>query len=101
MIWDRWYVQPWAWLWSELERHRLGPRRLVVQQLVTWVAPWAVVGALLAGGAGAEAGWIWGAISAVGIMRSIRSARIRWARQHGWETLYWVPASWRVWTETA
>ena len=55
-VWDRWYLQPWAWLWSELERHRLGPGRLLAQQLVTWVGPWAALGVLVGGWAGAEAG---------------------------------------------
>jgi len=101
VIWDRWYMQPWAWIWSELERLRLGPGRLLAQQLVTWVVPWAALGALAFGWFGAEAGWIGGALTMVGIPRAVRAARIRLARRHGWEAVYWVPASWRVWTETA
>jgi len=68
---------------------------------VTWVGPWAALGALLGGLAGAEAGWIGGALTMMGIPRGVRAARIRVARRQGWETVYWVPASWRVWTETA
>jgi len=94
-------MQPWAWLWSELERHRLGSGRLFIQQLVTWVGPWTVMGSLTAGWPGAEAGWIGGALTMVGIPRAVQTACIRVARRHGWETVYWVPASWRVWTETA
>ena len=36
MRWDQWWWQPWAWLWSDLERDRLGGR-IIIWIAITWL----------------------------------------------------------------
>ncbi|AEJ40847.1 hypothetical protein TPY_2687 [Sulfobacillus acidophilus TPY] len=108
MIWDRRALQPWAWLWSDLERGRLGPMRLTIRQWWSWIGPWMSIGYGLGhlggsmdGAAGAWGGMMLGVISLLLIPRGIHVWRIHWAVRHGWETVFWEPTSWAVWMQTA
>ena len=87
MRWDQWWWQPWAWLWSDLERDRLGPW-LAPIMCGTWIIP-----------AGLLGGW-WGVISAALLAAMIPLGVHGWAkrlaRYRGWQTFLVVPTSWAV-----
>ena len=82
---DTWYFQPWAWLWSDLERDRLG-RWLIPVMLVTMMGPGWVLGGM--------AGFLAAAILAGVIVTWGHHAAIRRAQRQGWDTLFVEPTSW-------
>lgn len=84
---DMWYFQPWAWLWSDLERDRLG-RWLIPVMLVTMMGP----GWLLDG----VTGFLGAAILAGVVVTWGHHATIRRAQRQGWDTLFVEPTSWAV-----
>ncbi|WP_053958416.1 hypothetical protein [Sulfobacillus thermosulfidooxidans] len=108
MIWDRWYLQPWAWLWSNLERDRLGPGRLLGQMVWSWMVPGVMGGMAVAGAWGEGHFWLGGAIGgglalvvAAGIPVLVNGVGMARAQRQGWRTVFWVPTSWAVWHQTA
>ena len=93
---DQWWWQPWAWLWSDLERDRLG-RRLGFVALVTWAGPWGIMGVVVFRTLGQGIlGMMGSLVAALGIILGGQAYRIRQARQHGWQTMFWEPTSWAV-----
>jgi hypothetical protein len=85
--WDSWYCQPWAWLWSDLERDRLG-RWLGLWIGLIWILPawiigqWIGVGMALSG--------------LIGIPLIVHRRASQRANRTGWQTFIVVPTSWAV-----
>ena len=96
MRWDQWWWQPWAWLWSDLERDRLGGR-IIIWIAITWLIPWGVIGSWI--GQSVSIGIVTMLGSAVGVVVIIvggHALRIRQAQHRGWQTVFWEPTSWAV-----
>ncbi len=85
--WDEWYCQPWAWLWSDLERDRLG-RWLGPWMLLTWVGPGVVVGHVI--------GFVLAGLSGGLIPVAVHRLAMRRAQRQHWQTVFWEPTSWAV-----
>lgn len=101
MIWDRWYLQPWAWIWSNLERDRLGFWGVLGMVGLTALIPAAGLGDALGGVFGAMIGMIVTAVGAQIAIIQINRIGMRRAQRAGWQTVFWMPTSWAVWRQTA
>lgn len=84
---DTWYFQPWAWLWSDLERDRLG-WRLVPTMAVTVLGPGWMLGGFV--------GFLVAALLTGVVVAAGHHAAIRRARRQGWDTVFAEPTSWAV-----
>lgn len=85
--WDSWYCQPWAWLWSDLERDRLG-RWLGPWVILTWIAPGVIIGHWM--------GFLFTGLTSAAFPLGIHGWAERRARRQGWQTVFWEPTSWAV-----
>ncbi|POB12324.1 hypothetical protein [Sulfobacillus sp. hq2] len=84
---DTWYFQPWAWVWSDLERDRLGRWLVPVMLLTVGIPGWLV--AKMPGVLGAFT------VTALIIMGE-RLVTLQRARRDGWDTFFLEPTSWAV-----